>query len=77
MERTVLSLTLYKNVSFETALNCLEYYSSNCDLFINGFIRAALIDLVKTPSDNDLLTLFVIELILIPRDSYPSQISLG
>jgi len=45
--------------------NCLGYYSPYCG--INGFTRAALMDLGKTPRDDDLLTIFVIGLIRTSR----------
>jgi len=50
-----------KNVRIEVS-NCLQYNSLNC-VFINGFTKAAFVDLVKTLRDNDLLTIFVIGLI--------------
>jgi len=57
--------------------NCLEYYNPNCFFFINGFTRAVFMDLWKTLSDNDLLTIFVIGLIRTSRQSFTSHVGIG
>ena len=44
---------------------------------INGFTRAAFMDLGKTPSDNDLLIIFVIGLIRTSRQSFTSHVGIG
>jgi len=44
---------------------------------INGFTRAAFMDLGKTHRDNDLLTIFVIGLIRTSRQSFKSHIGIG
>ena len=44
--------------------------------FINGFTKAAFMDLGKTPRDNDLLIIFVIELISQSRQSFTSHVGI-
>jgi len=56
---------------------CLEYYSTNCNFFINGFTRAVFIDLGKTPRDNEVLTIFVIGPIRTSRKSFTSHVAIG
>ena len=45
--------------------------------FINGFTRAAFMDLGKTPRDNDLLTIFVIGFIRTSRQFFTSYVGIG
>jgi len=46
-------------------------------LFINGFTRAAFMNLGKTPRDNDLLTILVIGLIRTSRQSFTGHLGIG
>ena len=45
--------------------------------FINGFTRTAFVDLGKTPRDNELLTIFVTELIRTYTQSFTSHVGKG
>jgi hypothetical protein len=63
-------MTLDKHVRFETL-------QSRVCFFINGFTRAAFMDLGKTPRGNDLLTIFVIEFIRTSRQSFTSHVGIG
>ena len=45
--------------------------------YVNGFTRAAFVNLEKTPRDNDLLTMFVIGLIIRSRQSFTSHVGIG
>jgi len=70
------SINLDTNVRLKQVCNCLEY--CKCFIFLfNGFARAAFMDLLKQPRDNDLLTIFVIELIRTSRQSFTSHVGIG
>ena len=74
---TAFSITLDKNVRFETRLLLFRILQSILWLFINGFTMAAFVDLGKTPRDNDFLTTFVIGLIKTSRQYFRSHVGIG